>query len=89
MAYKISFTKWNAKIALLRASVVFTYYIKLFLTGADKHNCILMSLLILDHVYMRHEVNSNRLAISLWDKVSLRCGVEEVKWEVKLTLVQT
>ena len=59
--------------------MVFTYYIKLFLTGADRHNGILMSLLILDHVYMRPDVNSNRLAISLWDKISLRCGVEEVK----------
>ena len=36
-----------AKIALLRAPMVVTYYIKLFRTGADRHNGILMSLLLL------------------------------------------
>ena len=30
----------NGKIALLRASMVVTYYIKLFRTGADRHNGI-------------------------------------------------
>ena len=38
---------WNPKIALVRASTVVTYYIKLFRTGADRHNGILMSLLLL------------------------------------------
>ena len=47
MVCKIGFTNWNAKIALLRASMVVTYYIKLFRTGADRHNGILMSLLFL------------------------------------------
>ena len=47
MVCKISFTNWNAKIALLRASMVVTYYIKLFQTGADRHNGVLMSLLLL------------------------------------------
>ena len=47
MACKICFTKWNAKIALLRASMVVTYYIKLFRTGADRHNGFLMPLLLL------------------------------------------
>ena len=47
MVYKIGFTNWNAKIALLCASMVVTYYIKLFLTGADRHNGILKSLLLL------------------------------------------
>ena len=37
----------NAKISLLRASMVVTYYIKLFHMGADRHNSILMSLLLL------------------------------------------
>ena len=37
----------NAKIALLRASMAFNYYIKLFCTWADRHNGILMSLLLL------------------------------------------
>ena len=47
MVCKIGFTNWNAKIALLRASMVVTYYIKLFRTGTDRHNGILMSLLLL------------------------------------------
>ena len=38
MVCKIGFTNWNAKIALLRASMVVTYCIKLFRTGADRHN---------------------------------------------------
>ena len=45
MVCKIGFTNWNAKVGLLRASMVVTYYIKLFRTGANKHNGILMSLL--------------------------------------------
>ena len=44
---KIGFANWNVKIALLRASMVVTYYIKPFRTGADRHNGILMSLLLL------------------------------------------
>ena len=47
MVWQIGFTNWNAKIALLRASMVVTYYIKLFRTKADRHNGILMSLLLL------------------------------------------
>ena len=35
----------NAKIALLRASMIVTYYIKFFRTGADRRNGILMSFL--------------------------------------------
>ena len=38
---EIGFTSWNARIALLRASMVVTYCIKLFQTGADGHNVIL------------------------------------------------
>ena len=37
----------NGKIKLVRASMVITYYIKLFRTGADRHNGILMSLPLL------------------------------------------
>ena len=44
---KIGFTNWNSKIALLRKSMVVTYYINLFRTGAARHNGILMSLLLL------------------------------------------
>ena len=47
MVCKIGFTKCNAKIALLRASMVVTYCIKLFQTGADRHDGILLSLLLL------------------------------------------
>ena len=47
MVCKIGFTNWNAKIALLCSSMVVTYYIKLFRTGSDRHNGILMSLLLL------------------------------------------
>ena len=47
MVCKIGFTNWNAKTALLLASMVVTYYIKLFRTGTDRHNGILMSLLLL------------------------------------------
>ena len=46
MVSKIGFTNWKAKIALFRASMVVTYYIKLFRTGADTHG-IFMSLLLL------------------------------------------
>ena len=47
MVDKIGFTNWDAKIALLHASVVVTYYIKLFRMGADRLNGILISLLLL------------------------------------------
>ena len=47
MVCKIGFTNRKAKIAFLRASMVVTYYIKLFRTRADRHNGILMSLLLL------------------------------------------
>ena len=45
MVCKIGFTNWNAKIALLRASIVVTYCLKFLRTGADRHDGILMSLL--------------------------------------------
>ena len=47
MVCKISFTKWNAKIAVLRASMDVTFYIKLFWTGSNRYNGILMTLLLL------------------------------------------
>ena len=47
MVCKIGFPNWNAKITILRASMVVTYYIKLFQMGADRRNGILMSLLLL------------------------------------------
>ena len=47
MVCKIGFNNWNAKIALSRASMVVTFYIKHFRTGVNRHNGILMSLLLL------------------------------------------
>ena len=47
MVCRIRFTTRNAKIALLRTSMVITYYIKLFRTGADRHNGVLISLPLL------------------------------------------
>ena len=47
MICKIGFTNRIAKIALLRASMVVTYYNVLFRTGAERYNGILMSLQLL------------------------------------------
>ena len=47
MVCKTGFTNWNAKIAFLQASMFITYNIKLFRTGTDRHNNILMSLRLL------------------------------------------
>ena len=44
---KREFSVENGKIALVRASMVVTYYIKLFCTRADRRNGILMSVLLL------------------------------------------
>ena len=42
---KKEFPVENGKVALVHSSMVVTYYIKLFCTGADRRNGILMSLL--------------------------------------------
>ena len=47
MVCKIGFTNWKTKIALLRASMAVTYYIKLFRIGTERCNSILMSVLLL------------------------------------------
>ena len=47
MFLKRKFPVKNGKIALVLASMVVTYYAKPFRTGADRHNGILMSLLLL------------------------------------------
>ena len=44
---KTKFLVGNWKIAVVRACMVVTYYIKAFRRGADRHNGILMSLLLL------------------------------------------
>ena len=44
---KREFPVENEKIALVSTSMVVTYYVKVFRTGADRHKGILMSLLLL------------------------------------------
>ena len=44
---KRGFLVGNGKTALMRASMVVTYYMRLFPTAADRHSVILMSLLLL------------------------------------------
>ena len=44
---RMEFLVENGKIALMRAYMVVTYYIRLFHMGANRDNCILMSLLLL------------------------------------------
>ena len=60
------FSNRNAKIALLRASMVVTYYIKLFRTRTDKHNDILMSLLFLVAETKRFYDNFSSSSANLW-----------------------
>ena len=55
---KQKFPVESEKIALVRASMVITFYIKLFRTGADKHNGILMSLLLLVAETIRKFLNT-------------------------------
>ena len=53
----------NGKVALVRGSMIVTYYIKLLLTVAERHNSILMSFLLLVAetmkwaVQLRHKIN--------------------------------
>ena len=47
MVCKIGSTNWNAKVALFHVLMIVTYYIKLFRMGANGHNSILISLLLL------------------------------------------
>ena len=53
----------NGKVALVRGSMIVTYYIKLLLTVAERHNSILMSFLLLVAetmkwaVRLRHKIN--------------------------------
>ena len=73
MVCKNGLTNRNAKIELLRASLFFTYYIKLFPTGSDRHDGILMPLLVLvaetiiiiGHVNTNNNIDSENIWI-LW-----------------------
>ena len=53
----------NRKIALLRVSMVVTYYTKTFRTGTDRHNGILMSLLLLVAETTRKNINSYKINV--------------------------
>ena len=69
MVCKIGFTNWNSKITLFRAFKVVTYYNKFFRTWADRHNGILMSLLLLAAEAINHasmnDYNYGKLRLSL------------------------
>ena len=51
------------KIALVLAFMVVTYYIKLYRTGADRHNGVLMSLLLLVAETMKEICLSQKKAL--------------------------
>ena len=70
MVCKIGFTNWNANIAVLHASMVVTYYIKLFRTGSDRHNGILMSLLLLVAETINTLIWKGMSNIYYWEKLT-------------------
>ena len=70
MVCKIDFTNWNPKIAILRASIVVTYYIKLFRTGTNRHISILMSLLLLSS----HRNNNKNLTL-YYHTFNIQCKI--------------
>ena len=57
---KTVFPVENGKIALVCASMVVTYYVKLFRTGPDRHNGILMSLLLLIVEAIKNSLNAHQ-----------------------------
>ena len=57
MVCKIGFNNCNAKIALLCASMVVIYYVKLFQMGTDRHSSILMPLLLVLETITRNKIN--------------------------------
>ena len=70
MVCKIGLINWNAKIAFLRASMVVTYYIKLFRMGPDRCNGVLMTLLLLvaETEYINHCNRDFRLLCLKWNE---------------------
>ena len=65
MVSKIGFTNWKAKIALFRASMVVTYYIKLFWTGADIQRYFYVSTPSSRKDNSSHNKNSNHASVSI------------------------
>ena len=68
----------NRKIALVHASMVVTYYIKHFRTGADRHNRILMSLLLLVAEAINYSPN-NWIFNRFYSCLITRCSLLRVK----------
>ena len=65
--HKKVFPTKNGKIALVCASMDFSYYIKLFCSGSDRHNDILTSFLIL--VAEKISVMADILKIYIFSKI--------------------
>ena len=68
---KREFPVENRKIAIVRASMVVTYYIKLFRTRADRYSGILMSLLLL----VAETIN---VVLSLLHHIKIKLPVKDV-----------
>ena len=64
------------RFSLWRASMVATYYIKLFRTGADKHNGISISL----HLLVAETIVKNSLQQSIYFEVPLISGKLSSFW---------
>ena len=63
---KREFPVQNGKISLVRASMVVTYYIKIFRTGAVRHNGILMSPLLLSQKQHTKQCKLQTLQEKFW-----------------------
>ena len=70
MVCKICFTNWKGKIELLRASMIVICYIKLFRTGVDRHNGILMSLLFLVAETIKNCMFQKKGLLWKWKKIN-------------------
>ena len=79
----------NRKIALVRASTVVTYYIKLFHTGADRHNGFLMSLLLLAAekiIAFDSHLKSSSVSLSIVNIITLQPSTWKGQlWDSKVT----
>ena len=74
---KREFPVENRKIALVRSSMVVTYYIKLFRKGTDRYNGILMSLLLLVAETNRLRKEVNKLFSKGMSNIYLKVAIEK------------
>ena len=74
---KREFPVENRKIALVRSSMVVTYYIKLFRKGTDRYNGILMSLLLLVAETNRLRKEVNKLFSKGMSNIYLKVTIEK------------